>query len=104
MLQHYTKAPGVPEIKPEDAKGLHLAIEGHPNICLEIPEEIHTKYKKNLEDRILKLGQEINTLEARLRNPNYVAKAPKELVDETKSQLETKEKLLSDMKAEFELV
>ena len=104
LLQHYTKAPGVPQIKPEDAKGLHLAIAGHPNIYLEIPEEIHAKYKKNLEDRILKLGQEINTLEARLRNPNYVEKAPKELVDETKSQLETKEKLLDDMKAEFELV
>jgi len=104
LLQHYTKAPGVPQIKPEDAKGLHLAIAGHPNIYLEIPEEIHAKYKKNLEDRILKLGQEINTLEARLRNPNYVEKAPKELVDETKSQLETKQKLLDDMKAEFELV
>ncbi len=104
LLQHFTKAPGVPEIKPEDAKGLHLAIAGHPNIYLEIPEGIHAKYKANLEDRILKLGQEINTLEARLRNPNYVKKAPKELVDETKSQLETKSKLLEDMKAEFALV
>ncbi|MBR5669874.1 valine--tRNA ligase [Candidatus Saccharibacteria bacterium] len=104
LLQHFTKAPGVPEIKPEDAKGLHLAIAGHPNIYLEIPEDIHAKYKANLEDRILKLGQEINTLEARLRNPNYVKKAPKELVDETKSQLETKSKLLEDMKAEFALV
>lgn len=104
LLQHFTKAPAVPEIKPEDAKGLHLAIAGHPNIYLEIPEDIHAKYKANLEDRILKLGQEINTLEARLRNPNYVKKAPKELVDETKSQLETKSKLLEDMKAEFALV
>ena len=104
LLQHYTKAPGVPQIKPEDAKGLHLAIADHPNIYLDIPADLHAKYKKNLEDRILKLGQEINTLEARLRNPNYVEKAPKELVDETKSQLETKQKLLDDMKAEFELV
>ncbi|MCQ2570900.1 MAG: valine--tRNA ligase [Candidatus Saccharibacteria bacterium] len=104
LLQHYTKAPGVPQIKPEDAKGLHLAIAGHPNIYLEIPADLHAKYKANLEDRILSLGREIQVLETRLQNPNYVAKAPKELVDETKSQLETKQKLLNDMKAEFELV
>lgn len=104
LIQHYTKAPGIPQIQPKDTKGLHLAIAGHPNIYLEIPADIHAKYKANLEDRILKLGQEISTLEARLRNPNYVAKAPKELVDETKSQLATKQALLDDMKAEFELV
>lgn len=104
LIQHYTKAPGVPQINPEDASGLRLAIAGHPNIYLQIPEDIHAKYKANLEDRIMKLGQEISTLETRLRNPNYVKKAPKELVDETKSSLETKSKLLEDMKAEFELV
>ena len=104
LIQHYTKAPGVPEIKPEDAKGLHLAIADHPNIYLEIPADIHAKYKANLEERILGLGKEIDVLETRLRNPNYVKKAPKELVDETKQQLETKQHLLDDMKAEFELV
>ena len=104
LIQHYTKAPGVPQIDAKDASGLHLAIAGHPNIYLQIPEDIHAKYKANLEDRIMKLGQEISTLEARLCNPNYVKKAPKELVDETKSSLETKSKLLEDMKAEFELV
>ena len=104
LIQHYTKAPSVPEIQPDQATGLHLAVAGHPNLYLQIPEDIHAKYKANLEDRILKLGQEINTLEARLRNPNYVEKAPKALVDETRSQLETKAKLLEDMKAEFALV
>jgi valyl-tRNA synthetase len=104
LLQHYTKAPSIPEIQPEEAHGLHLAIAGHPNIYLEIPADIHAKYKANLEERILSLGKEIEVLEARLRNPNYVKKAPKELVDETKQQLATKQQLLDDMKAEFELV
>jgi valyl-tRNA synthetase len=71
---------------------------------LQIPEEIHKKYKANLEEHILKLGAEINTLEARLRNPKYVEKAPKELVEETRSSLATKEELLGKMKAELELV
>ncbi len=103
LIQHYTKAPSVPEIKPEEAHGLHLAIPGH-NIYLEIPDDIHAKYKANLEAHILALGNEISVLENRLRNPNYVKKAPKELVDETKEQLETKQALLDKMKAEFELV
>ena len=103
LIQHLTKAPSVPQIDVADAKGLRLAIAGH-NIYLQIPEDIHKKYKANLEDRILKLGAEINTLEARLRNPKYVEKAPKELVDETRDSLETKSRLLEKMKAELELV
>ena len=52
----------------------------------------------------MKLGAEINTLEARLRNPKYVEKAPKELVDETRNSLDEKSRLLEKMKAELELV
>ena len=62
------------------------------------------KHKENLEDRILKLGAEINTLERRLENPNYVNKAPAELVAETREQLETKQNLLEKMKAELQLI
>lgn len=103
LIQHLTKAPSVPQIDVTEAKGLRLAIAGH-NIYLQIPEDIHKKYKSNLEERILKLGAEINTLEARLRNPKYVEKAPKELVDETRNSLDEKSRLLEKMKAELELV
>ena len=103
LIQHLTKAPCVPQIDVENAEGLHLAIPKH-NIYLQITAEIHAKYKSNLEDRILKLGAEVNTLNLRLANKNYVDKAPKALVDETKEQLATKEALLADMKAELELV
>jgi valyl-tRNA synthetase len=103
LVQHLTKAPSVPQINVKDTKGLRLAIPGH-NVYLQIPEDIHKKYKANLEDHILKLGNEINTLEARLRNPKYVEKAPKELVEETKNSLEEKNSLIAKMKAELELV
>jgi valyl-tRNA synthetase len=103
LIQHLTKAPSVPQIKIEEIGGLRLAVPGH-NIYLQIPEEIHAKYKAQLEENILKVGQEINTLEARLRNPKYVERAPKELVAETRSQLETKEELLAKMKDELKLV
>ena len=103
LVQHLTKAPCVPKISTDELSGLRLAIPNH-NIYLQIPEDILNKYKHNLEDRILKLGSEINTLDARLSNPNYVKKAPKELVDETRDQLKTKQDLLEKMKAELRLI
>ena len=71
---------------------------------MKIPEDILNKHKQNLEDRILKLGQEINTLNTRLDNPRYVEKAPKELVEETRDQLATKQSMLEKMKAELSLI
>ncbi len=103
LVQHLTKAPCVPKLSSEEISGMRLAVPGH-NIYLQIPEKILEKYKENLEERILKLGLEINTLNARLDNPRYVEKAPKELVDETREQLETKQNLLEKMKAELELI
>ena len=103
LIQHLTKAPCVPKLSSEEISGMRLAVPGH-NIYLQIPEQILEKHKENLEDRILKLGLEINTLNARLDNPRYVEKAPKELVDETREQLKTKQNLLEKMKAELELI
>jgi valyl-tRNA synthetase len=103
LVQHLTKSPCVPKINAEDAAGLHLAIHNH-NIYIQIPKNIHDKYKANLEDRILKMGQEITTLEKRLESPNYVTKAPKELVEETRKSLTDKKELLEKAKAELELI
>ena len=103
LIQHLTKSPCVPKLNAEEISGMRLAIPGH-NIYLQIPEEILTEYKENLEDRILKVGQEINTLERRLDNPRYVEKAPKELVEETREALKTKQTQLEKMKAELQLI
>ena len=104
LIQHLTKAPCVPQIEDTEVSGLHLAIHGHNNIYLQIPADIHTKYKANLEDRILKLGREITTLENRLSNQSYLEKAPAELVEESRTQLRIKARLLEDMKAELEYI
>ena len=100
LIQHLTKAPCVPQVEQSKVDGLRLAIANHHNIYLQIP----AKYQASLEERILKLGQEITTLEARLANPNYLEKAPTALVEESRLSLHAKQKLLADMKAELELV
>lgn len=104
LIQHLTKAPCVPQVEQSKVDGLRLAIPNHHNIYLQIPADIHAKYKASLEERILKLGQEITTLEARLANPNYLEKAPTALVEESRLSLHAKQKLLADMKAELELI
>ncbi len=101
LIQHLTKAPAVPQIKPEQASGLHLAISGHNNIYLQIPEDIKAQYIDNLKDRIIKCEKEYDTLAKRLSNTSYVEKAPAELVAETRAQLADKEQLLIDMRAEL---
>ena len=50
------------------------------------------------------MGQEIITLEKRLDSPNYVTKAPKELVEETRNSLREKKELLEKAKAELDLI
>lgn len=101
LIQHLTKAPAVPLIKPEQASGLHLAISGHNNIYLQLPDDIKAQYLDSLKDRIIKCEKEYDTLAKRLQNDNYVKKAPAELVAETRTQLADKEKLLVDMRAEL---
>ena len=101
LIQHLTKAPAVPLIKPEQASGLHLAISGHNNIYLQLPDDIKAQYVDSLKDRIIKCEKEYDTLAKRLQNDNYVKKAPAELVAETRAQLADKEKLLVDMRAEL---
>ena len=86
---------------PEQASGLHLAISGHNNIYLQLPDDIKAQYVDSLKDRIIKCEKEYDTLAKRLQNDNYVKKAPAELVAETRAQLADKEKLLVDMRAEL---
>lgn len=104
LIQHLTKAPCVPITDQPGPSDLRLAIPKHTNIYLQIPADVHAQYKASLEERILKLGREINTLQARLDNPRYVEKAPTELVEESRLALHDKQRLLDNMKSEFELL
>ncbi len=101
LIQHLTKAPGIPLRDKSEIKGLHLAISGHNNVYLEISDAEKAKYIDNLKDRIIKCEKEFDTLSSRLNNKNYVDRAPAELVAETKAQLADKGQLLKDLRAEL---
>lgn len=84
-------------------RGLRLALVGH-ELYLDVPADVVSKYQSGLEDRILSVGRELDTLNARMLNPNYVDKAPAELVKQTRDQIAEKTALLDRLKQELSVI
>lgn len=68
---------------------------------LVVDEKIAKEYKDSLVSQLDKLETEISRLKARLSNKSYVNNAPKELVEQTKSQLEEAEVRLAKLEKEI---
>ncbi len=84
-------------------RGLRLALANH-ELYLDVPQEVVTKYRDNLEERILAVGRELDTLNMRMMNPRYVENAPAKLVQETRDGIEEKTQLIERLKAELEVI
>lgn len=84
-------------------RGLRLALANH-ELYLDAPEKVIKEYKETLTDRVLSVGRELNALNLRLKNPNYVEKAPAHLVKETQNQIKEKEKLIAHLKQQIEYI
>ncbi len=95
----------VPTINSLDGapRGLRLALANH-ELYLDVPEKVVKDYKDALTERILAVGRELDSLNLRMSNPNYVNKAPAHLVKETKDQIKEKEALIARLKAQFEII
>ena len=92
-------------IKPTDGtpRGIRLALSGR-EVYLDVPADIVKTYKDQLTDRILSVGRELDALNARMMNPNYVKKAPQNLVEETKKGIEEKKSLIERLKQELSVI
>jgi len=73
-------------------------------VYLDVPAEVVTQYRDKLEEKILKVGQELDALNKRMMNPNYVDKAPAELVKQTREGIEEKMKLIQRLKGELRVI
>ena len=94
----------VPEIVQTDAPhGFSLAASGL-GAYLDVPTDILAEYKTELAERINKISNEINLLEKRLSNENYVSKAPAYLVEETREEFSNKKAELEKVKKAFEIL
>ena len=101
----FEKLTGAPSVTPSDGapKGIRIALANR-EIYLDVDEKTVKAYSDALDERILAVGRELDALNARMMNPNYVDKAPKELVKETRDAISEKENLIARLKNERDLI
>jgi len=87
----------------DQARGLRLAASGR-DAWLDLDAETLYEHQTNLEKRLAETHIAIKTLQGRLSNESYIAKAPAALVEESKMQLAEKETLITRLEAELEVI
>lgn len=87
----------------DQARGLRLASSGR-EAWLDVNEETLYEHQTNLEVRLAETRQFVATLEGRLANESYIAKAPTHLVDETRHELTQKQALIERLQVELEVL
>ena len=102
IIRTLTKVPTINSLDGAP-RGLRLALANH-ELYLDVPEKVVKEYKDSLTERILSVGRELDALNLRMSNPNYVERAPAHLVKETTDQIKEKEALISRLKAELEII
>ena len=102
LIRALTKVPTINNLEGSP-RGLRLALANH-ELYLDVPEEVVLKYKEALTEKILAVGRELDGLNARMMNPNYVEKAPEHLVKETRDAISEKEALIGRLKQQLELI
>lgn len=101
IIKHLARLTEVKQV--DQAKGLRLAASNR-EAWLDIDEDTLYEHQANLEKRLALTRQKVATLEGRLSNENYVAKAPQHLVDETTRELETTKLLVNRLQEELNVL
>jgi len=87
----------------DQPRGLRLANSGR-DAWLDISAETLYEHQSNLEMRLSETHEQIKNLENRLSNEAYIAKAPPELVDESRTKLEQKQALVERLIHELDIL
>ncbi len=101
LIQKLAKLHDVQPV--EQGRGLRLANSGR-QAWLDISEKTLKKHRSNLEKRLTEVNKQIKALETRLANENYIAKAPAELIDESRTQLKQHNELVERLVHELEII
>ncbi|MBR0465496.1 valine--tRNA ligase [Candidatus Saccharibacteria bacterium] len=102
LIKILTKVPEINSLNGAP-RGLRLALANH-ELYLDVPEKVVSEYKDALTERIMAVGRELDALNMRMMNPNYVEKAPEHLVKETRDAISEKEALIERLKQQLELI
>ncbi len=87
----------------EQARGLRLAASGR-DAWLDIDEETLYEHQSNLERRLSEERLQVENLERRLSNDAYVAKAPADLVEASRRDLNDKRALVERLETELSVI
>lgn len=87
----------------DQARGLRLATSGR-DAWLDVSTETLYEHQTNLEQRLAETHSDITALEGRLKNENYISKAPAALVEETRKQLQEKQALVERLVNELKIL
>jgi len=98
LIQRMARLETVEPIR--EGRGLRLATTGR-EAWLDISEEILYEHQSNLERRLAVERQQVETLEKRLSNETYVAKAPADLVEASRRDLAEKQALVERLQSEL---
>lgn len=101
LIKHLARLKDV--VEADQPRGLRLAASNR-EAWLDISQETMYEHQSNLEVRLAETRQFIATLEGRLSNETYVAKAPAALVEESRAQLETKKALVTRLQDELTIL
>lgn len=101
LIQKLAKLSAVTKV--DVGRGLRLANSGR-QAWLDIDEKTLYEHQTNLEERLAGAHHDVAALEGRLGNENYLQKAPAELVEESKKQLEEKKALVARLLKELEVI
>lgn len=101
LIQHLARVKEVSEV--DQARGLRLAASNR-EAWLDVDADTLYEHQSNLEVRLAETKQFVQTLEGRLANENYLAKAPEHLVEESRAQLESKKTLIERLEHELSVL
>jgi valyl-tRNA synthetase len=101
LIKHLARLKDVIEV--DQPRGLRLAASNR-EAWLDVNAETMYEHQTNLEVRLAETRQFITTLEGRLSNETYVAKAPAQLVEESRAQLEIKKALVTRLEDELNVL
>ena len=90
-------------IHVDQARGLRLAASGR-EAFLDVDENTMYEHQTNLEVRLAETRQLVQSLQARLDNPTYVAKAPEHLVEETRRSLDDNQAKVERLQTQLQVL
>ena len=102
LIKTLTRVPAINALNGAP-KGLRIALANH-ELYLDVPEKVVAEYKEALTEKILAVGRELDALNARMANPNYVERAPAELVKETQDAIKEKKSLIDRLKTQLSVI